>query len=559
MGAKAYNNTYTIIVFEAKQIISMYIKQPVRSYLQGLLRTVAIKTGTRTERGNRSRHNIQKPVTKTIAFLFFSCLCILFASCSTIKYATYKPERKIDTTKLKDDLRLLKKILEADHPSLYWYTPKDSLDKYFSETIDGITDSLTETTFRNKVAWYISKINCGHTSVRPSKNFADYNIAFRSPRFPLSIKTWGDSLILLGTLNRKDSLLKRGAIITSIENYSNEQLLDSMFQFISTDGYSNNFKSQAISFNFPVYYNFAFPLKDSFLIKYIDDDSEKQTYVHLYKPAPDTGKKQTQLNISRPSIRQIKQNILLSKRSLVYDSANNLAYMRVATFSGGGLRRFFRKSFKEINEKHVKNLAIDLRENSGGSINMSTLLTRYVKDKRFHLADTAAAVTRSIAYKKYIKPTFPFQWIMTLATQKKADGKYHFRELEKEHYKPLEAHSFHQQVYIIQGGYTFSAAAMFVEQLKGQQNVTVVGEETGGGNYGTSAVHLPEIILPNTGVRVVLPLYRLVFDSTYIKNGRGIQPDIYVPPSSVDLKNGIDPKLQKVKSLIQEKKNAGLQ
>jgi hypothetical protein len=35
------------------------------------------------------------------------------------------------------------------------------------------------------------------------------------------------------------------------------------------------------------------------------------------------------------------------------------------------------------------------------------------------------------------------------------------------------------------------------------------------------------------------------------KNGQGIQPDIYIPPSSVAIRNGVDPKLQKIKELIQ--------
>jgi len=55
----------------------------------------------------------------------------------------------------------------------------------------------------------------------------------------------------------------------------------------------------------------------------------------------------------------------------------------------------------------------------------------------------------------------------------------------------------------------------------------------------------------------VLPLYRLVFDSTQIKNEKGIQPDVYVAPSSVDIRNGIDPKMKKIKELIESGKKKG--
>jgi C-terminal processing protease CtpA/Prc len=109
---------------------------------------------------------------------------------------------------------------------------------------------------------------------------------------------------------------------------------------------------------------------------------------------------------------------------------------------------------------------------------------------------------------------------------------------------------YNGNVYVVQGGYTFSAAAMFVLSIKEQQNVTVVGEETGGGDYGTTAIHLPTIILPNSKLRITLPLYRIVPDNHKTKTGRGIQPDVFIPPSSVAIKNGVDPKLQKIKELI---------
>lgn len=507
-------------------------------------------------------HNNRLPETLINSVYIVSLGMLLFCcSCTSTKYTAYNPASKIPACKLKEDFTLLKKILEANHPSLYWYTPKDSVDFHFNQVMESINDSLTESEFKKKVAWFVSTIRCGHTAVRPSSGFEHYNAIHKTARFPLMIKTWSDSLILLGSLNKEDSLLKRGTIITSIENVDNRCLLDSMFKLISTDGQGNNFKSQAISFNFPVYYGLAFGLKDSFSIRYIDSAGiEKQTYVRLYKPEPDTlrqeVKQMAEAKGPRPSRKQIRRIVLMSKRSILFDSANHLAYMRLATFSGGKLRSFFRESFKEMRENNVRNLVIDLRENSGGNINMSLLLSRYMKDKPFHAADTAAAVNRQLPYGKYIQPAFPYRMAMRFITKKEDDDKFHFRQLEQHYYKPYTNDHFNNRIYIIQGGYTFSAAAMFVLQLKGQQNVTVLGEETGGGNYGTSAVHLPDIVLPNSKVRVTLPLYRLVFDHTQIHDGKGIQPDIYVPPSSVYIRNGVDPKLEKVKELIETEEKA---
>ncbi len=490
-----------------------------------------------------------------ISKYFFSYLIIVFllTSCSAAKYPSYNPQNKIAPQKLKEDFILLKKILEANHPSLYWYTPKDSIDWYFNQTLQSITDSLTESQFRIKVACFIAKIRCGHTTVRPSKTFINYVSKHEFNRFPLLLKVWNDSLILLGSLNRDDSMLKRGTLITSIDGHSDHEMLDSMFQFISTDGYADNFKRQAISFNFPVYYSFAYPLKDSFSVHYIDSTGiQKETYVKLYKPALDTAKFTEPGIKTRPPTHKEKKIIsLLNKRSITYDTVNNVAYMRLATFSDGKLYNFFRKSFQELKSKNIPYLIIDLRENTGGNISSSINLTRYIKDKPFRLADTVAAVNRSLTYGKYIHPSLLYRIAMRLTTHKKSDGKFHFTTLEKYAYKPYRKLHYNGNVFTIQGGYTFSAAAMFVLNVKGQQNVTVVGEETGGGDYGTSAIHLPSAILPNSKIQVVLPLYRVVDDRAKIKDGHGIQPDIFIPPSPTAIRQGIDPKLQAIKNLIQ--------
>ncbi len=178
-------------------------------------------------------------------------LYLFMASCSVSKNSHQIITQKQSPEKLRSDIVLLQKILEANHPSLYWYTPKDSLDHYFKTTIESITDSLTETQFKNKVSWVISKINCGHTSVRNSKKYIKAIRSMRLPQFPLAMKTWDDSLVVLGSAFRKDSVFKRGTIVTAINGKKPPELLDSMFQFIGTDGYSNNFKSQLVSFSFP--------------------------------------------------------------------------------------------------------------------------------------------------------------------------------------------------------------------------------------------------------------------------------------------------------------------
>ena len=72
---------------------------------------------------------------------------------------------------------------------------------------------------------------------------------------------------------------------------------------------------------------------------------------------------------------------------------------------------------------------------------------------------------------------------------------------------------------------------MFASALREQENVIIVGEETGGGAYGNSAWLIPDATLPETGVRFRLPLFRLVIDKNAQKNGKGVQPEVESLPS----------------------------
>ena len=484
--------------------------------------------------------------------MLLSLLCI---SCSTTKKASYDPFQKYSATQLREDFTVLENVLKSNHPSLYWYSSKATIDSYFNATAALLNDSLTEQQFKNKVSWAVSKINCGHTTVRSSKQAADYFSGKKLPQFPLMVKVWDDSAVVIVNMLPTDSVIKRGTVITSINGKGIRPILDSIFQLIGTDGYSNNFKYQVVSFNFPAFYRNSFGTDSQYLIKYIDTfGEEKERVIKNYVPENDTMKNPGFLpgGIPRKELRKLK---LERRRNLVIDTSLNTAFLSVNTFSEGKLVRFFVRSFRKIHQQNIKNVVLDLRLNTGGSVLACAKLSQYLRDKPFRIADTIAAYSRTFPYKKHIKPWFLYWLSMHLSGRQYDDGRIHFRYFEKHYYKPKKKNHFNGKIYVLTGGYTFSAATLVTGNLKGQKNVTVVGEETGGGAYGNSAMFLTNIILPNTGIRVTLPLYRMVLNADLPKNGRGVLPDVEVKPSSVYIKEGIDVKLEKVKDLIKKNKS----
>ena len=104
------------------------------------------------------------------------------------------------------------------------------------------------------------------------------------------------------------------------------------------------------------------------------------------------------------------------------------------------------------------------------------------------------------------------------------------------------------------GGPTFSASTLFAQTMKGQENVMFIGEETSGGSHGNNGLMIPNITLPNTGVRVRMPLFRLIKYNHPPKNGRGIAPDVLVPPNSKAVVYSTDLKMEKAFEIIRSKK-----
>ncbi len=493
-------------------------------------------------------------------------LSFLLYSCSSSK-KVYNPDRFFPKKVLQEDYTLLRIVLEKKHPALYWYTPKDSMDMYFDDFYRQIKDSMTEQQFGWQIiAPLTQKIRCGHTGFGMSKKWNAYYKDKQVPCFPLHLKIWNDTMVVTVNLNKKDSILKRGCLITSINNIKAHDLIDYMLQFLPLDGYANNVNYVRLSSNFPYYHGNIIGIYDHYKVMYKDSTgADKKINLPMYTIPKDSTRKSGKIetaHLKKPSRRQLKKERLESLRSLKIDTTLHTAYMTLNTFSKKnnkgpgklfekGLNYFIRKSFREMHRQHISNLVLDIRGNGGGDVNMYVLLTRYLRDSRFKVADSAYSVTRSLGpYSRYFSHALKNNIGLRFITHKRKDGNYHFSYLEKHMYSPKKRFHFNGQVYVLTNGPTFSASTLFCNAVKGQKNVLLVGEETGGGWYGNCGIFLPDLTLPNTRLRLRLPLFKLVQYHHIANKGSGVIPDIHIGPSIEGIKRGTDRKMEWVKKQI---------
>jgi hypothetical protein len=471
-------------------------------------------------------------------------------SCSASR--NYNPNKKYSKQQLQQDYTLLRNILEKKHPSLYWYTPKDSMDYYFDAGYNAIRDSMTELQFGWQIiAPLTSVIHCGHTSFNMSKGWNHFIKNKIIPSFPLYVKVWNDTMMVTGSLNKKNRLVKNGSFITSINGVENRQLIDYMFHFLVEDGYSENINYLRLSADFPYYHRNTFGLYKNYQVSYTDSlGNSKNVVVPFFEPVKDTLQKK-KIAEKRKKIKYTRDEKLARIRSLQYDSS--FALMTVNGFSKGHLKNFFKRSFRNLEKNKTENLVIDLRQNGGGDIIKSVFLAKYLLDTSFKIADTVVAKSHTLApYTRYISKGWLNNIGLFFVTHKENDGKFHFGYWERHTFKPKKKNHFNGNVFILTNGLTFSASTIFCNAVKGQKNIRLLGEETGGGWYGNSGIMIPDITLPNTKLRVRLPFFKLVQYRHVPVKGTGVPPDIYVGPDWRDILKGVDTKIEKIKELIKE-------
>ena len=434
------------------------------------------------------------------------------------------------------------------------------MDMYFNKYYGAIQDSMTEQQFGWKIlAPLTDKIHCGHTSFGMSKAYSRWAANKRFPSFPLVLKCWNDTMAVTGNLNRKDSVFKRGTLVTAINGLHNKELVQTMFGYMTEDGVANNVNYLRLSNSFPYYHRNIFGLSKQYQVQYLDSAGKEQTVmIPLFQFPKDSTKRTGGAPLVKKSRQERKQQRLQEARSLAIDTTNNTAVITLNTFSTGGLRKFFRQTFRYIKQTGISSVVLDIRSNGGGKINLSTLLTKYVTRVPFRVADTSFAVAKTLGpYTKYIKGRAINNIGLFFLTKKKKDGLYHFGLWERKFYRPKKINHFNGDLYVLTNGLTFSASALFCNAVKGQPGIKLVGEETGGGWYGNNGIMIPDITLPNTRLRVRLPLFRLVQYKHVAKDGHGIMPDIYIGTNYEALVKGFDKKMQVVMGIIKAKNATG--
>jgi C-terminal processing protease CtpA/Prc len=109
---------------------------------------------------------------------------------------------------------------------------------------------------------------------------------------------------------------------------------------------------------------------------------------------------------------------------------------------------------------------------------------------------------------------------------------------------------FKGKVYVLINGNSFSGTGECTSLMHYHKKATFIGEECGAGYYGNTSGFMPLLTLPNTKIRVRIPMIRYTMAVSGYPKNRGIIPEYPVSLTIEDLLNERDTVMEFTINLI---------
>lgn len=433
-------------------------------------------------------------------FLQLSIIFLLFNS--TISIA----QKHFSSDKIRNDLLFLKNRFDAMHPGLYRYTTKTSYDSLYAHLYANAEQSMTFQQAFRYVAPLVTAVKDGHTSYRFPKKYYG-----KKPKMiPIYVRAI-DEKILLHYNGSADSTMQRGDEIISINNEPIDEIIERLKTTFGTDNDNSTTKKLYTTQSFANFY-----------LKYYGmSDSTKITYK---KPTDDTLRVNILANI--PSQESIKIVAKRYKNALrknfdykILDSTQRIAYLSITSFSMKGnpldvlqfkFRKMLKKRFKSIKNDKIDYLIVDFKGNGGGFIPNISRFLRYVSPQPFVLTDTLSFKKKAFQKVAPLYSIFP-PLVTRLTFKKSEDGNYFYRKPSKPTiYQPKKSNFYSNKLFFLMDGGSYSATTFTLGLAKDLGLGTFIGEQAGGANWGSFAGSWNDFRLPNTKIRIHMPLYKIM-------------------------------------------------
>lgn len=479
----------------------------------------------------------------------------LFLLCSLAfnYYAQNKNTAKevYSVEELKQDFAIFRDSLEEGHPALYRYKSKAEMDAIFEAASASITKELSDREFMLLLCKVVAQIGDGHLRVVPPKVRLD-KLDESSTAIPFQVY-WSENKLYVkrnySTLDDKEFV---GAQIISINEHSIEDFLKDYLSHFSSDG--NNITNKYRMLERPRF------LTRNFYILYGYTESYQVAYLPPNETTVKTAKLQGLLfdNLIEIQAKRYPTIAVQPPTDFNISAENQSAYLRISSFDKERLKdaktdfpKFLKNSFKSLEDNKIKNLILDLRGNGGGTDEYGKLLFSYFINQPFDYYESLRMNKNTYNFFKYTnRPGMKAPDGMLKANSEGSFDNIQHPNIGKQ---TPSLPTFTGNIYVLINGACFSTTSEFLSLLHFHTKAVFIGEESGGGYYGNSSGPTPDLKLPNTQVRVEIPLMKYAMAvKDYQYADRGLVPNYTVIPTIKDKLENRDLELEFAKNLIRK-------
>ena len=534
-------------------------------------------------------------------------LALLGYACSSTDKHNAHIDKEIEIEKLQKDVDFAKKKLLTKHVNIDWYYPKDVITNRLDSFKNSIHHTMKPNDFSRELSKVVSSFGHGHSSVaqlnkkwtkEQKKKYKDS----KNPIYLLSFKSVENRIYLENNYS-KDSTIVTNAELLAIENYSFEDFLKNNSAVRAGDGYTKVLNQNYVANYFVNDVNRRLGSRDSVVLTLQKNDSIftqvvkrefKEKKEDKSKPKADT------LIAKKDSVKQAPKKHLTKEEKLkakeLYKHKNDIkkyyAYdkttkkynralkfpnpqdsttviLDINSFVLGHHKKAYDHIFDSINRLGTKNLILDLRENGGGypeDINhLFAHLTikdepQTVTNPLLKVKSRIAISSRYLSNPNIISHTLflPFRIYKSVETAfriKKIDGEYYYNVTKQKDFVKKDKNKFEGNLYVLTSGKTYSAASLISTALQAEGKAIFVGEETGGDYNGTVAGYSEDYKLPNSKIKVMIPMLVFAPHQTRDLKGRGVIPNQEIKYTFQDLMNQKDAQLDWILNDIASKSN----
>lgn len=442
---------------------------------------------------------------------------------------------------LKTDFVRFQTALNEVHPEMYRYTPKATFDSLFTATNAQLNRPMTQQEFYVTMTPLLVALKDGHVKWIPAGQDEHYPFQINK-LFPLKLYVVENRAWIVG--NYGSETVPNGAELLRINGQQVGDIIQKLLPNMTfADGHTINGKYEDLNHFFAGYYATFITAPDVFEIQLRSGNEEKtatipavtleqiKTFDKTHKLAPKKPFRLTFADDSKTAIMTIER---------FWDDKKEQDY-----------KAFLQETFRQLREKQVKNLVLDLRNNEGGEEKYGVLLYQYLAKKPFRYYDRISVRQK----KNYSFPAWTpklYRKMKWLVVRKKGDGYVFTKQAGLKTQKP-KRDAFHGNLVVLINGLSFSVTTEFAARVHADKRAQFVGQETGGGYIGDNSGIFTVTQLPNSKIDLGIGMfgYRMANLPDSLKTGQGIIPDQLVIPTIEDVLTDNDRAMKQALQWIQ--------